>query len=264
MIAALAVLLVSADLPAVDSLAEARRALTAGRIEQAQLMADAASASGTTGVIIDRLRADLAYAAGHDDEAARRYESLLAITPGDATIAEHAGLAALRLGDASRAARLLALATAQANASWRAWNGLGALADATGDWAAADAAFDHAQRIAPNEPALLNNRGWSQLLRGNWPAALPLLEAAAAAAPQDRRMANNLELARAGLAGQLPLRRPGEVDRLWAARLNDAGMAALARHDRTRAVAAFARAIVARNEWYERASNNLAQAQAFP
>ena len=70
-------------------------------------------------------------------------------------------------------------------------------------------------------------------------------------------MANNVELARAALAADLPQRRPGESEDDWAMRLNDAGVVARLQGDRARAVAAFARAIEARGSWYERAANNL-------
>jgi hypothetical protein len=60
----------------------------------------------------------------------------------------------------------------------------------------------------------------------------------------------------------LPQRRPGESDRAWSARLNDAGVAAAARGERGRAVAAFAQAIEARSTWYGRAADNLAAVQA--
>ena len=67
-----------------------------------------------------------------------------------------------------------------------------------------------------------------------------------------------LDNARSAIDADLPARRSDETDADWAARLNDAGMAAELRGDRARAVAAFARAIEARGSWYERAANNLA------
>jgi len=58
----------------------------------------------------------------------------------------------------------------------------------------------------------------------------------------------------------LPRRKPGEADSDWAARLNDAGVAAEALGDRKRAIAAFTQALEASGSWYERAANNLAGA----
>ena len=107
-----------------------------------------------------------------------------------------------------------------------------------------------------------NNQGWSELLRGDWTKAAERFEKAATRDPKSSRIANNLELARAALASDLPKRRPGEDDRAWAARLNDAGVAALLLGDKQRAVAAFAQALEASGSWYDRAANNLKAANS--
>ena len=60
----------------------------------------------------------------------------------------------------------------------------------------------------------------------------------------------------------LPKRRAGESDIDWAARLNDAGVIARLQGNNKKAVAAFTQAIQARSEYYHRAANNLATAQA--
>jgi hypothetical protein len=75
--------------------------------------------------------------------------------------------------------------------------------------------------------------------------------------PGSRRIADNLELAKEALAGELPTRRPGEADGDWARRLNDAGVAAAILGDRERAKAAFSQALEASDSWYARAANNL-------
>jgi tetratricopeptide (TPR) repeat protein len=116
--------------------------------------------------------------------------------------------------------------------------------------------------LAPRSPEVANNSGWSLLARGQWHEAIPPLEQAAALDPSSKRIAANLELARAALADGLPERRRGESAADWAARLNDAGMVARLRGDRKRAIAAFARAIEARTDWFERAANNLAATES--
>jgi hypothetical protein len=85
---------------------------------------------------------------------------------------------------------------------------------------------------------------------------------ASAKDPHSTRIANNLELARAALSSDLPRRNPGEADSAWAARLNDAGVAAQLLGDKQRAVAAFAQALEARGSWYDRAANNLKAANS--
>ena len=172
-------------------------------------------------------------------------------------MAERAGISALKLGYVATAATFVDRAVKSARPSWRAWNARGVVADLQQDWPAADAAYDKAAKLSPNEAEIVNNEGWSQVLRGNWSRAVGLFEKAAALDPNSTRITNNLELARSALTGDLPERRTGETDRAWAARLNDAGMAAQLMGDRQRAVAAFTQALEASGIWYARAANNL-------
>lgn len=238
-------------------LSEIEHALAAGRLEQARLMIARAVAGGTSGPQIERLLADLAFVSGKNEDAFARYLQLSAADPHDSLLAERAAITALRLGNVAVADLLVVRATVAPKASWRAWNARGVLADLRQDWPAADDAYAKAAAIAPGEAETLNNRGWSNLLRGDWNAALGLFEQAAAGDPASERIANNLELARAALASELPRRRADEDDRAWAARLNDAGIAAKLLGDRQRAIAAFTQALEASGSWYERAANNL-------
>ena len=86
---------------------------------------------------------------------------------------------------------------------------------------------------------------------------LALFQRAVALNPNSERAANNLELAKAALAADLPIRLPGESEASWAARLNDAGVAAMIFGDNSRAAAAFTQALNIRGTWYPRAANNL-------
>lgn len=225
------------------------------------MIAGAVSA-GATGEQLDRLLADYAFASGDNAGALAGYAKLFAVNPDNGFLAERAGIAALKLGDGARAIAYLDRATGKTSVSWRAWNARGVAADRTNDWARADAAYARASAMAPDSGEVANNRGWSLLLRGQWDEALIELERAAGLDPKSQRIANNLELARVALKDGLPQRRPGESDQAWSARLNDAGVAAAARGERGRAVAAFAQAIEARSAWYGRAADNLAAVQA--
>lgn len=245
------------------ALAEANHALVAGRLDQAQIMIARAIASGASGDPVDRLLAQLAFARGQDEQALALSRGLLMNHPNNPLFAEQAGISALRLGRLVEATALLRAATALPGASWRAWNALGAAADDRGDWALADTAYVRARHLSPDRAEIANNRGWSLLLRGRWSEAeaelgrgLTLGSAAPAASRQ--RMTNNLQLARAALATALPLRTANESDEAWAARLNDAGVAAAMTGDRARAIAAFSSAIEARPRWNGRAATNLA------
>lgn len=248
----------AATAPVPPQLAEAARALEAGRMDQARIMVAEAVKAGATGAPVDRLLADLAFTSGDNWTALVRYRALLLDEPGDARLLERAGIAALRLGNAGEARPLLERATAGGTATWRAWNALGVLADRRGDWPAADSAYTRAAQLAPANSEVANNLGWSLMLRGRWAQAVPPLERAVALNPSSRRIADNLELARAALSDDLPVRRPGESGADFAARLNDAGVIARLQGDRQRAVAAFTRALEVQSRWFERAANNLA------
>jgi Flp pilus assembly protein TadD len=241
----------------LPSLSEAEHAIRVGRLDQARLMVGRAVAAGVSGPQVDRVLADLAFASEKYDEALVRYRQLLASSTGDSVLAERAGISALKLGDMATAAPLIERAVKAAKPSWRAWNARAVVGDLQQDWNAADAAYAEAAKLAPHEADVMNNRGWSQLLRGDWKRAVGLFERAAELDPRSTRIANNLELARAALASNLPQRKAGEADHSWAARLNDAGMAAQLMGDRLRAVAAFTQALEASGTWYARAANNL-------
>jgi Flp pilus assembly protein TadD len=238
-------------------LKDANQALAAGRLDQAGLMAERAISEGATGIEVDRLLADLAFADARYNEALGRYKTLLLAHPDDALMLERAGIAALKSGAVDEALPLVTRATKANGASWRAWNAYGVLSDLGRDWTRADNAYDRALQLAPREADVVNNRGWSQLLRGDWPAAVKDFELAAALDPNSPRIANNLELARAVMAADLPRRREQESDTSWAERLNDAGVAAAILGDGPRAIAAFTQALEASGQWYERAANNL-------
>jgi len=95
------------------------------------------------------------------------------------------------------------------------------------------------------------------VLRGEWRQALIFFQRAIELDPKSERIADNLELARMALAAELPRREPGESEASWAARLNDAGIAAVIMGDKSRATAAFTQALDVSGAWYARAANNL-------
>ena len=240
-----------------DILEDAAHAIDVGRFEEGRLLVARAVASGARGSEVDRLNANLAFASGQYAQALSAYQRLAASPTRKPSDCEKGAISALKLGRFDNAKSLVDCAVTGNDMSWRAWNAKGVFADATSDWAAADDAFSRARAIAPEEASIVNNQGWSQLLRGRWAEAVPLFEDAVALDPKSERIANNLQLARDALAAVLPERWSGETDEDWAARLNDAGVAAELLGDRKRAVAAFTQALDASPTWYGRASNNL-------
>ena len=240
------------------SLAEAGRAISAGRLDQARAMLTTAIAAGAKGEPVDRLLADLALAHGDDGQALAMYRQLLTTHPEETLLLERAGIAALRLGLLSEATALLDRATSQPNADWRAWNGRGVAADKQGRWDEADAAYSRAAELDPTRAEVVNNQGWSLMLRGRWQDAAAAFERATEINPKLPRLLNNIELARAAVAADLPQRMNGESDVEYSARLNDAGVVATAAGQTKRAEAAFAQALEVRSQWYARAADNLA------
>ena len=236
---------------------EIEHAVSAGRVHQAKAMLTVLIAAGGKGPLVDRLRADVAYASGSNEEALARYAALLQRHPDNGEMLERAASAALKVKKVVRAKALAERAAALEQASWRAWNVSGVIADLEGNFSGADLAYEKALELEPDQAEILNNVGWSRMLRGDWEGAIAPLERAVLLAPGSARAVNNLELARAALDDELPGRRSGETMDSWAARLNDAGVAARHRGERARAVAAFARAIEARESWYGRAARNL-------
>lgn len=243
--------------PPVTTIAEASKAIAAGRLDQARIMITRAMAAGSKGEAVDRALADLAFASRRDSEAFARYQELLSAHPQDAELLERASISAWRSGNVEAAAELTERATAFPDATWKVWNARGAIADLRHEWTQADEAYDMAAGKAPERPEILNNRGWSLVLRGEWAAAVGYFEQAAALDRHSTRIANNLELAREAIAAELPRRGVAESDREWAERLNDAGVAANLLGDKKRAIAAFSQALEASGTWYERAANNL-------
>lgn len=240
------------------SLAEAGQAIAAGRLDQARRILGIALAAGVKGEPVDRLLADLAYASAEYPQALQIYKNLLATHPDELLLLERAGICALRLGRLAEATSLLDRATRQANAGWRAWNARAVAADRQSRWDEADAAYARALEVDRTRAAVFNNMGWSLMLRGRWNEALASFEQANSLNPRPPRLANNLELARAAVAAELPQRLAGESDESFAARLNDAGVVAAAAGQAAKAQAAFAQAIEVRSRWYARAAENLA------
>lgn len=247
-----------AQSPSPISLAEAGRAIAAGRLDQAKSILGVAIAAGAKGEPVDRLLADLALARGETEQALNLYTALLAHHPDELLLLQRAGIAALRLNRVSEATALLDRATSQPEAGWRSWNARGIAADRQGRWDEANAAYVRAMALDSSRAEIANNLGWSMMLQGRWVEAVDSFERAAAINPRLPRLANNLELARAAVAADLPHRLAGEDDDSFAARLNDAGVVAAASGQTKKAEAAFAQALDVRSRWYARAAENLA------
>ena len=79
-----------------------------------------------------------------------------------------------------------------------AWMGLAASYDQLGRFDFADRAYDQLLKVAGRQPQVVNNMGYSKLLRGDRKSARKLLMEAEAAMPGDPVVAANLALLRQG------------------------------------------------------------------
>lgn len=231
---ALAILLAAATLdkplsPAPDSqLLLALRAVEHGRLLQARVMLDRLKTLGapTDPDLVARVQAKLAFADGDFAGAEEGFERLLVKDANDCDALEGAGIAAAHVGRDEPARARLQLAVVHCVMSWQGWNTLGVIADRAARWQDAADAYDHARALAPTEPAILNNIGYSLTLQHRFTEAEAVLRQARALAPGDQRFENNLDIAT--VAGGATLNPdPGEADAERARRLNNAGYVAL-------------------------------------
>lgn len=75
-----------------------------------------------------------------------------------------------------------------------AWMGLAASYDQLGRFDFSDRAYEQLVKLTGREPRVVNNLGYSQLLRGNKGKARKLFNEAARQAPDDKVIAANIEL----------------------------------------------------------------------
>jgi Flp pilus assembly protein TadD len=75
-----------------------------------------------------------------------------------------------------------------------AWLGLAASYDQLRRFDLADQAYQHVMVLGKNNPAVLNNAGYSEMLRGNFASARRFLQRAQELDPQNPYILNNLAL----------------------------------------------------------------------
>ena len=101
---------------------------------------------------------------GTDEMAVRAYSLALASNPDLVPALESRGLLLLEHDEVDRSEQDLQKAVSIDNQAWRAFNGLGLIADRRKMHETAIAHYSSALEIRPGVPAILNNRGYSRLL----------------------------------------------------------------------------------------------------
>ncbi len=209
------------DLPVIAA------AIRAGRLIQAEVMlarlpapVDHAEAEAVADV-----RGQFALAAGTSPEALHIFEALRAVRPERCEYLRDFGIAAARMKDARAIDALRG--SVQRCANWQSGQTLAVLLAQRQQWEESEESFALSLRLSPGNAVTLNNRAYARIERGRYDDALEDLRAALRAAPDDRRIVNNIDLVE-GARGNTPRRKAGiDDDRAWASRLTLAAKGAL-------------------------------------
>lgn len=148
-----------------ESLNKARKAWLAGKTELAQTFYVAAYNLKPKDVALLQEMADVYNKLGNSELEQVCYRLILAEQPDNLQVLERYGLLLIKQKEMSEAGQVLQKVVAKKQ-SWQAYNGLGIIADMKGKHKQALLYFDKAGTIAPENPEILNNIGYSLYLEG--------------------------------------------------------------------------------------------------
>jgi Flp pilus assembly protein TadD len=239
-----------------QTVADIQRAIDEKRFLDANAMIDMAVLAGSKDPRLGLLLAKSDLGRGRYDQALGEFRTAQGSPATRGPAMEGEGLSLALSGRQVEALPLLKKTVAEFPQSWRAWNALGGAYDDQGKWAEADDAYTHALAASDAPAIVLNNRGYSYLLRNR-------LDEATADFVEALRQRPDLEVARTNL--RLAIAMKGEYTRATAgaqkdteaAMLNNAGFAALVRGDYTQAEVLLQQAMARKGEYYELAAANL-------
>ena len=189
------------------------------------------------------------------DMAGRAYLTLLHSHPDDTAALQSLGLLYLRGGKQEEALPLLERAVNADSTLWRAHNGIGIIQDMLGNNSEAISAFDAALEIKPDSVSILNNRGYSHYLAGNYREAVIDLTAAAGAGSEQAWRNLGLVLARQKQYEKAVQTITRVADPAVA--YNDVGYVAMRLGDHEAAAVYFEEAIRLSPRYFEAAHKNL-------
>jgi len=236
--------------------ADVERAIDEKRFIDAGAMIQMAALSGSNDPRLGLLSAKLEFGRGRYAEALDQFRKSEATLQTRAAAMEGEGLCLVLSGRENEALPVLKKAVAEYPQSWRAWNALGGAYDNQAKWAEADDAYAHAMATS-NAPAIvINNRGYSYLLRNRLDEATADFVEALRQRPDLETARTNLRLAMA-LKGEYVRATAGSQKGAEAALLNNAGFAALVRGDYTQAESLLQQAMARKGEYYDLAAANL-------
>ncbi len=213
-----------AVLMAADSTRESGRYAEALQIYQRLLITSPRLAGARYGA------AECNLALGQPDAALTLFDGLVADSEFHARALQGKGLAQFALGQRDAAGQSLREATAGDATLWRAWNGLGDLADQQRKPREASALYAKALALNPNSAMIINNIGYSFLGSGNYAEAIAEFRKALALEPNNLTVQTNLRLALAASGDYEAALRSAPHEQMPNL-LNDVGYIALRRGD---------------------------------
>lgn len=155
-----------------DAVLKAEKATQSGKMDLAQLYYIKAYNLEPNNVQVLQKMAELYIELKKYDLAEVSLKLILKQQPDDAKTREQYGLLLIKLRNYPEAEKNLAWIVAKQQ-SWRAYNGLGIIANLQGDHLKAERFFRKADSILPNSPELLNNIGFTLYSAGKLDEAAP-------------------------------------------------------------------------------------------
>jgi Flp pilus assembly protein TadD len=196
---------------------------------------------------------------GNQDQAVRAYRRAVEVNPQHALAQQQLGAAQLRARDLDAAQASLNAALAADPKLWRAHDLLGVIADMHEQHEQAVAHYSSAIALQPSEASIVNNRGYSYYLSGDYDAAEADFRLALKIDQNYGRAWQNLGLVRARQQRYDEAR--GMMERVVARHVaaNDVGYIAMLNGDYPEARALFTNAISLSPRFYPTAVDNLAK-----
>jgi len=238
------------------NVADIERAIEEKRYIDASAMIDMALLSGSKDPRLALLSGKLDLTRGRYEQALEKFRSAETAAETRGGAMEGEGLSLALAGRQAEAVPVLKKTVAEYPKAWRAWNALGGAYDDRRQWDEADDAYAHALAASDAPAIVLNNRGYSRLLRNRLDEASADFVEALRQRPDLGAARTNLRLAIA-LKGEYGRATAGAQKDTEATLLNNAGFAALVRGDYARAESLLQQAIQRKGEYYELAAANL-------
>jgi Flp pilus assembly protein TadD len=140
-------------------------------------------------------QAQLQRLAGHYDEAIHTLSQIMLVASDDPRVIGEYGKTLAEKGRAQDAVQFLSRATELQPSDWSLYSALGVAYDQIGDQASARTAYEHALKLKPNDPSVLNNYALSRMLANDPETARQLVaRAQSAGGAADPKIARNIEM----------------------------------------------------------------------